>query len=213
MISARVPASMFASCASATTLAASACSCFATRLGIVDPHQHGGGADVLAAHNRDIRDTSVDARRDVEPRRVHLALHQQGLAPQQYQNDRPAMAAATTADNDRRDMSGRRRPRLRRFRWLLRRGFRLRNGFRLRRGFCWNVACRRFHLTPPQTCIGAWNALPVVEFRIRRWNSSSSLGSTPGAIPKLGTRSAECMLGCRRPKVTAAPRGMQAAPR
>jgi hypothetical protein len=50
------------------------------RLGIVDLDQHRPGGDVLAALDRDLADAPIDSRRDVEPRSVHLALHQQRLA-------------------------------------------------------------------------------------------------------------------------------------
>ena len=53
------------------------------RLGIVDPHQHRVGVDVLAARDGHLSDAAVDPRGDVEARRVHLALHQQRLAPHQ----------------------------------------------------------------------------------------------------------------------------------
>src|SRR5262249_17114811 len=53
------------------------------RLGVVDAHQHRAGGNVLSAHHRDLRNPSIDARRDVEPRGVDLALHQQRLRPHQ----------------------------------------------------------------------------------------------------------------------------------
>ena len=66
------------------------------RLGVVDPHQHRAGGDVLAAHDRDLRDAPIDPRRDVEPRRIDLALHQQGLRPHQIPDRQGGDAAATT---------------------------------------------------------------------------------------------------------------------
>jgi hypothetical protein len=49
------------------------------RLGIIDADQHGAGGNILPAHDRNLADASVDARRDVEARRVHLALYEQRL--------------------------------------------------------------------------------------------------------------------------------------
>jgi hypothetical protein len=62
MTSARVPALMFASCASATTLAASACSFFGDRLGVVDADQHGVAAEFVARHSVDARPGKSRAR-------------------------------------------------------------------------------------------------------------------------------------------------------
>jgi len=53
------------------------------RLGIVDPHQHRVGGNVLPARNRDLGDAPIDARREIKPRGVNLALHQQRLAADQ----------------------------------------------------------------------------------------------------------------------------------
>ena len=73
------------------------------RLGIVDPHQRRTGLDVLAARNGDRRDAPVDPRRDVEPRRVDLALHQQRLAPQQIPDRQGGDRGGDHADDDRRN--------------------------------------------------------------------------------------------------------------
>ena len=73
------------------------------RLGIVDLDQHGAGGDVLAAHDRDLSDAPVDPRGDVEPRRVHLALHQQRLRPHQIPDRQAGDGGDHHADNDRRD--------------------------------------------------------------------------------------------------------------
>jgi hypothetical protein len=65
-------------------------------LGIVDAHQHRAGGHILAALDRHLRDPSVDTRRDIESRRIHLTLHEQRLWPNQYQIDNAATAAITT---------------------------------------------------------------------------------------------------------------------
>jgi hypothetical protein len=53
------------------------------RLGIVDPHQHSVGGDVLPARHRHLSDAPVNPRCDVEAGCVHLPLHQQRLAADQ----------------------------------------------------------------------------------------------------------------------------------
>jgi hypothetical protein len=63
-------------------LAASACSCWAS-FGVVDPHQHRVGVDVLAAHDGHVPNASVYSRGDVESRRVDFPLYEQGLAAHQ----------------------------------------------------------------------------------------------------------------------------------
>jgi hypothetical protein len=55
-------------------------------LGVVDLDQHGASRDVLPAFDRDLADPAIDPRRDVEPGRIDLALHQQGLGPHQVPN-------------------------------------------------------------------------------------------------------------------------------
>jgi hypothetical protein len=52
-------------------------------LWVVDSNQHRAGGDVLAATDRDVSDPSIHARRDVEPRGIHLTLHQQRLRSDQ----------------------------------------------------------------------------------------------------------------------------------
>ena len=85
---------MLASCASATTLAASACSCLPASRGCrCAPARR--RRRVLAAHDGDIRNAAIDPRGDVEARGIHLALHQQGSGRTRYQIERPATAAAT----------------------------------------------------------------------------------------------------------------------
>ena len=59
------------------------------RLGIVDADQHGVGGNILPAHDRNLRDPPVNPRHDVEPRRVHLALHQQRLRAHQVPDRQP----------------------------------------------------------------------------------------------------------------------------
>ena len=76
------------------------------RFGIVDPHQHGVGGDVLAAHDGNVRDAPVDPRRDVEPRRVHLALHQQRLGPHQIPDRQAGDGGDDHAHHDRRNPGG-----------------------------------------------------------------------------------------------------------
>jgi len=55
-------------------------------LGVVDLDQHGAGRDVLPALDRDLADPAIDPGRDVEPGRIHLALHQQGFGPHEVPN-------------------------------------------------------------------------------------------------------------------------------
>ena len=52
-------------------------------LRVIDAHQHGAGGNVLPAKDRNLRDASIDPRRDVQPRCVHLALHEQRLRSHQ----------------------------------------------------------------------------------------------------------------------------------
>ena len=107
------------------------------RLGIVDPHQHRAGGDVLAARDRDLGDAPIDPRRDVEPRRVHLALHQQRLAPHQV----PDRQAGDDGNDDQPTMMEGIRPDAggRCLRCFLR---------RFGRGFGWSVRCRHFLFQP-----------------------------------------------------------------
>ena len=144
MTSARVPTRMFASCASATTLAAIDCACFGDCLRVVDLNEHGTRCDVLAAHDRDLGDAPVDTRGDVEPRRVDLALHQQRHRPYQIPDRQAGDDGDDYADNDRRNPRG--RPR--RFRRLAQ--LRELRGFR---GCCLRLRFRylRVHRIPPRS--------------------------------------------------------------
>ena len=93
-------------------------------LGVVDAHQHRSGRDVLPAHDRDLRDASVNARRDVEPRGVHLSLHQQRLWPNQIPDRQGGNDGDHSADDDGCNARRRSRPLL----WNLLRCFRRRLG-------------------------------------------------------------------------------------
>jgi hypothetical protein len=68
---------MFASCASATILAASACSFFAMAGPYRQPGDHRAGGDILALVHKNLCDSAVDPSRNVKLCRVHLALDQQ----------------------------------------------------------------------------------------------------------------------------------------
>ena len=78
------------------------------RLGIVDPHQHRACGDVLPAIYRNIADPPVDPRRDVEPRGINLALHQQRLGAHQIPDRQHGDGGDQQADNDRREAGGER---------------------------------------------------------------------------------------------------------
>src|SRR5262249_41492063 len=58
--------------------------------------------DVLPAFDRDLADPPIDPRRDVEPGRIHLALHQQGFGPHEVPNREACDGGYDEADDDRR---------------------------------------------------------------------------------------------------------------
>src|SRR5262249_48847589 len=62
--------------------------------------------DVLAARNRDLGHASVDSRRDVEPRRIHLALHQERFPAYEIPDRQTGNGGDDQADDDGRDASG-----------------------------------------------------------------------------------------------------------
>jgi hypothetical protein len=70
-------------------------------LGVVDLNEHGTFSDVLAAHDRDLSNTPVDPRGDVEPRRIDLALHQQRHRPHQVPDRQASDNGNDCADKDR----------------------------------------------------------------------------------------------------------------
>src|SRR3981081_3946430 len=115
MTSARVPALMFASCASATTLAASACSFLAIVSGLSILTSTAPAAtswppppagDTLPPRDRDLGDASIAPRRDVEPCRIDLALHQQRFAPHQIPERQAGDGSDHQADDDGRNTPG-----------------------------------------------------------------------------------------------------------
>ena len=70
--------------------------------GIVDPHQHRSGRDVLSARHRNVGDPPVDARGDVEPRRIDFALDQQRLRA----HEKPDRESGDGRDDDAYDDGG-----------------------------------------------------------------------------------------------------------
>ena len=111
------------------------------RLRIVDAHQHGARGDVLPALHRDVGDTPVDPRRDVEARGVHLALYQQGLRPHQVPDRQTGDDGGDQPNDDSGNPSGSRRAG---GRCLLRvQGH----------SFRWSVGCLHLQSKPRQTCI------------------------------------------------------------
>ena len=114
------------------------------RLRIVDPHQHGAGGDVLAARHRDVGDAPVDPRGDVEARGVHLALHQQGLAPHEVPDRQTGDDGDDQSDDDRGNPSGSRRAGGRCFLRVQGHSFR------------WSVGCLHLQSKPRQTCIASF---------------------------------------------------------
>ena len=111
------------------------------RLRIVDPHQHGAGGNILPALHRNVGDTPVDPRGDVEARGVHLALHQQGLRPHQVPDRQTGDDGDDQPDDDSGNPSGSRRAG---GRCLLRvQGH----------SFRWSVGCLHLQSKPRQTCI------------------------------------------------------------
>src|SRR5262249_34516187 len=56
--------------------------------------------DVLPAFDRDLADPPIDPRRDVEPGRIHLALHQQGFGPHEVPNREACDGGYDEADDD-----------------------------------------------------------------------------------------------------------------
>ena len=111
------------------------------RLRIVDPHQHGAGGDVLPALHRDVGDTPVDPRGDVEARGVHLALYQQGLRPHEVPDRQTGDDGDDQPDDDGGNPSGSRRAGGRCFLRVQGHSFR------------WSVGCLHLQSKPRQTCI------------------------------------------------------------
>jgi len=75
-------------------------------LRFVDAHQHRARSDVLALVDRDLADPTIDARRNVVPRRVHFALHQQRLRPHKVPYRQASNGGDHHTDNDRRKPGG-----------------------------------------------------------------------------------------------------------
>jgi hypothetical protein len=69
-------------------------------LGVVDPHQHGAGRNILPAKDWNLADASVDPRRDVEPRCIHLTLHEQRLGSHQVPDGQAGNGDDHRADDD-----------------------------------------------------------------------------------------------------------------
>src|SRR5262245_15738230 len=147
MTSARVPARMFASCASATALAAADWACLAIVSGLSILTSTAPAATFWP------RTTGLSATRpptraavarlapggDVEPRRIALALHQQRRGPRQVPDRQCADHGDDHCDDDRRNSTGAGRPLLRRLLVLRQR----RGGLRR------NVRRRDIHADPP----------------------------------------------------------------
>ena len=68
--------------------------------GIVDPYEHGPRRNVLAALDGYFLDPSVDARGDVKPRCIGLALHQQRCRSQQIEDGKRGDGSRNDADDD-----------------------------------------------------------------------------------------------------------------
>ena len=77
--SARVPTSMRSRSACATAFAAFASLSFVNSSGLSIDDKHLSGRDVVAAGNRAFAHPAVDARRNVDARRICLALYKQRL--------------------------------------------------------------------------------------------------------------------------------------
>src|SRR5262245_29241964 len=98
MTSGRVPTLILASCAAATTLAATArLLVLGQRFGIVDPHQHGVGVDILAAHDGHLSDAAVDPRGMSNRVASTSPCTSRGSPRTRNQMDSAATAAMTTA--------------------------------------------------------------------------------------------------------------------
>jgi hypothetical protein len=135
-------------------------------LGVVDLDQHRACRDVLAALNGNLPHAPVDPRRDVEPRRIDFALHQQRLRPHQVPDRKAGDGGDNHADDDRRNTGRRRQPMLpclpRRFRRRLRR--RLRRGFhRPRWGYLHSSVRRHFHPALPLRRLRLGSASPLIK--------------------------------------------------
>src|SRR5262249_40893833 len=61
---------------------------------------HCAGRDVLPAFDRDLADPAIDPRRDVEPGRIDLALHQQGFGPHEVPNREACDGGYDEVDDD-----------------------------------------------------------------------------------------------------------------
>ena len=100
--SARVPASTLASWAEATASPASASLSFRQKLRIVDLVQQLARGDIVAALDRALADPAVDARRDVDARRVRFSLNDERLRLDQI----PERKANDRSDNERDNKRG-----------------------------------------------------------------------------------------------------------
>jgi hypothetical protein len=72
---------------------------FGERFWIVDPYENSPRRDILAALDRYFLDPSVDARSDIKPRRIGLALHEQRLRPQEKKEGKPDNNSRNDSDD------------------------------------------------------------------------------------------------------------------